>query len=145
MADNATRIATLQAILDAGASGVSVGGESVTYDLAEQLNREAGFDRIPRTILTKPPSAELKPNQVDQDKRPPDNMLDEILARYVEADETGEEIVADGFAPEVVSRVLRMVDAAEYKRRQAAPVLKVTARAFGTGRRMPIAQRFRPT
>jgi len=116
--------------------------KTVVYQLAEHLNAEAGRDRIPRSTLTKPPSAELKPGQVDQDKLPPYDLLDEILARYVEKDLTAEQIISEGFDAEVVSRVVRMVDLAEYKRKQAAPVLKVTARAFGSGRRMPIAQRF---
>jgi len=118
--------------------------KTVVYRLAEQLNAEADFQRIPTSILTKAPSAELKPNQFDQDKLPPYDLLDQILARYIEQDRTGEQIVAEGFDPNVVGRVLRMVDAAEYKRRQAAPVLKGTAKAFGSGRRVPIAQRFVP-
>ncbi len=113
------------------------------YRLAEQLNAEAGYDRIPRSVLTKAPSAELKPDQTDQDKLPPYELLDAILYRYIEEDRTASEIAAEGYDPEVVHRVVKMVDAAEYKRQQAAPVLKVTARAFGTGRRMPIAQRYR--
>lgn len=116
--------------------------KTVVYRLARQLNAEAHAERIPRSILDKLPSAELKPNQLDQDKLPPYELLDPILARYIEEDKTGEEIVAEGFDADVVNAVLAMVDACEYKRRQAAPVLKVTARAFGTGRRMPIAQRF---
>jgi len=111
-------------------------------ELAEQLNTEAGAERIPRRIRAKPPSAELKPGQLDQDKLPPYDLLDPILARYIEQDRTAEEIIAEGFAAEQVRRVVAMVDAAEYKRKQAAPVLKVTPRAFGAGRRMPIAQRY---
>ncbi|HOD80912.1 MAG: Glutamine-dependent NAD(+) synthetase [Planctomycetes bacterium ADurb.Bin126] len=112
------------------------------FRLAQHLNVEAGHERINRSIITKPPSAELKPNQVDQDKLPPYDLLDAILERYIEGDQTGEQIASAGFDGEVVRRVVRMVDAAEYKRKQAAPVLKVTARAFGTGRRVPIAQRY---
>ena len=114
------------------------------FRLAEQLNAEADGQRIPESILTKPPSAELKPDQFDEDKLPPYELLDGILSRYIEEDETAEKIIADGFDADVVRRVVRMVDAAEYKRKQAAPVLKVTSRAFGTGRRMPIAQRYVP-
>jgi len=116
--------------------------KTVVYRLAQQLNAESGGERIPRSSLAKPPSAELKPNQTDQDKLPPYDLLDAILARYIEQDKTGEEIIAEGFDPATVAGVIRMVDLAEYKRKQAAPVLKVTARAFGAGRRMPIAQRF---
>ncbi len=114
------------------------------YRLADRLNAEAGCERIPAGTITKAPSAELKPNQVDQDKLPPYDLLDEILRRYLEADEGPEEIVAAGLDAPTVRRVVRMVDAAEFKRRQSAPTLKVTPRAFGTGRRMPIAQRYSP-
>jgi NAD+ synthetase len=117
--------------------------KTTVYRLAEQLNAEAGFDRIPRSIIDKPPTAELKPNQTDQDKLPPYDLLDEILRRYIEEDKTAAQIVAEGFDGPTVRRAVGMVDAAEYKRKQAAPVLKVTSRAFGTGRRMPIAQRYR--
>ncbi len=116
--------------------------KTVVYRLAEQLNAEVGCDRIPRSTITKPPSAELKPDQTDQDKLPPYDLLDEILARYVEQDQTAEQIIADRFDESIVRRTVQLVDAAEYKRRQGAPVLKVTPRAFGTGRRMPIAQRY---
>ncbi len=115
------------------------------YRLAQQLNDEAGFDRIPRNTFDKPPSAELKPNQTDQDKLPPYDLLDQILQRYVEEDMTAETIVAQGYDSATVYRVARMVDLSEYKRKQAAPVLKVSSRAFGAGRRMPIAQRYVPT
>ena len=119
--------------------------KTTVYGLARQLNDEAGGERIPAGTLTKPPSAELKPDQVDQDKLPPYDLLDEILRRYIERDETAEQIVAGGLPAHEVRRVIGMVDAAEHKRQQAPPVLKVTTRAFGTGRRMPIAQRYVPT
>jgi len=112
------------------------------FALARQLNAEAGTDRIPASILTKPPSAELKPGQVDQDKLPPYDLLDAILTRYIEEDVTSDVIMAGGQDEAVVRQVVAMVDAAEYKRTQAPPTLKVTPRAFGAGRRMPIAQRY---
>jgi NAD+ synthase (glutamine-hydrolysing) len=118
--------------------------KTVAYRLARQLNAESPRPRIPERTFTKPPSAELKPDQTDQDKLPPYDLLDAILEQYVEQDKTAEQIVATGLDPATVARVVRMVDTAEYKRKQAAPVLKVTARAFGTGRRMPIAQRYVP-
>ena len=118
--------------------------KTVVYRLAEHLNARAGAPRIPESTLTKPPSAELKPGQTDQDKLPPYDLLDEILKRYIEGDRTAEQIAAEGLDAHTVRRIVRMVDRAEFKRRQAAPVLKVTARAFGTGRRMPIAQRYDP-
>jgi len=117
--------------------------KTTVYRLARHINVAAGTDRIPASTLTKPPSAELKPGQVDQDKLPPYDLLDAILCRYIEHDLTAEQIIAEGYDASVVTRVVRMVDLTEYKRKQAAPVLKVTARAFGTGRRMPIAQRYR--
>ena len=118
--------------------------KTTVYKLAYRLNDETGLERIPAGSLTKPPSAELKPGQVDQDKLPPYDLLDEILTRLVESDASADEIIADALPADVVQRVVRMLDTAEYKRKQAAPVLKVTGRAFGMGRRMPIAQRYRP-
>jgi NAD+ synthetase len=112
------------------------------YALCRHLNEQAGAARIPEHILTKPPSAELKPDQTDQDKLPPYDTLDDILRRYVEQDHTAHEISDAGFDRDLVARIVRMVDRSEYKRQQAARVLKVSSRAFGIGRRMPIAQRF---
>lgn len=113
------------------------------YHLAEHINAIARTDRIPRNIIDKPPSAELKPDQTDQDKLPEYPLLDAILERYIEQDMTAGAIAREGYNLEVIRRVVSMVDLAEYKRKQAAPVLKMTARAFGQGRRMPIAQRYR--
>jgi len=97
---------------------------------------------IPQHILDKPPSAELKPGQVDQDSLPPYEVLDDILDRLVQGHESGADIVAAGHDPAVVDQVVRLVSRAEFKRRQAPPVLKVTDRAFGMGWRMPIAYRW---
>jgi NAD+ synthase (glutamine-hydrolysing) len=113
------------------------------YALARRLNRDAVI--IPETVFTKPPSAELKPDQTDQDTLPPYEELDRILGSYLLGNATSAEISAGGENPETVRRVLDMVSRAEFKRRQAAPVLKVTPRAFGTGRRIPIARRFHET
>jgi NAD+ synthetase len=96
---------------------------------------------IPANILTKPPSAELKPGQVDQDSLPPYDILDDILQRWIEKHQSLEQIVAAGHDAAVVNKVVRMVARAEFKRRQAPPGLKITDRAFGTGWRMPIASR----
>jgi NAD+ synthetase len=112
------------------------------YALARQLNAEAGCERIPARTLTKPPSAELKPDQTDQDKLPPYETLDPILKYYVEDDLTAQAIIEKGYNAELVRQVVRLVDLSEYKRQQAARVLKVSSRAFGMGRRVPIAQRF---
>jgi NAD+ synthase (glutamine-hydrolysing) len=113
------------------------------YALAGRLNREARL--IPEPVLSKPPSAELKPDQTDQDTLPPYDELDRILQRYLLDNATAAEIAAEGENEPTVRRVLDMVSRAEFKRRQAAPVLKVTPRAFGTGRRIPIARRFHET
>ncbi len=110
------------------------------YALARYINRNG--ERIPSSTLTKPPSAELKPDQVDQDTLPPYDLLDAILHLYIEENLTARDIIAKGFDEAVVRWVARRVDLNEYKREQAAPGLKVTSVAFGIGRRMPIAQRF---
>ena len=95
---------------------------------------------IPESVLTKAPSAELRPDQTDQDSLPPYDLLDQILNLYLLHSKTLEEITAAGFEEELVKNVLSMVGKAEFKRRQAPPVLKVSPRAFGTGRRIPIAR-----
>ena len=108
------------------------------YDVCAWLNR--GPDVIPRTTLTKAPSAELRPNQTDQDSLPPYDVLDAILERHVERYQSEAEIVGAGFDAATVRRVLRLVRTAEFKRRQAAPGLRISERAFGTGWRMPVAR-----
>ncbi len=113
----------------------------MVYRVARWVNREREI--IPESTLLKAPSAELRPNQTDQDSLPPYDQLDAILDLYVVAGKAPEEIVAAGFEESLVHRVLRLIDGAEYKRRQAAPGLKVTTKAFGVGRRIPIAQRWR--
>lgn len=128
------------------AGGLAVIGDlpkTLVYRVSRQANRRAGAQLIPERTFTKPPSAELKPDQTDQDSLPPYDVLDDILAAYIEERLPAEEIVARGHDPETVKRVLRMVVGSEYKRRQAAPVLKVTGKAFGEGRRIPIAHGWR--
>ncbi|MEM9487218.1 MAG: NAD+ synthase, partial [Cyanobacteria bacterium P01_F01_bin.116] len=107
--------------------------------LIEQNNK---LEIIPSNILTKPPSAELRPDQVDQDSLPPYDILDDILERLIQRHQSAADIVAAGHAPHVVQRVTHLLTRAEFKRRQAPPVLKVTDRAFGLGWRMPIASRW---
>jgi NAD+ synthase (glutamine-hydrolysing) len=120
------------------------------YSLARWINANhaaCGFKRppIPEASITKVPSAELRPNQTDQDSLPPYEVLDEIVERYVEGRQAPSSIVREtGFDASVVARVARMIDLAEYKRKQAAVGLKVTTVAFGSGRRVPIAQGWRP-
>lgn len=117
--------------------------KTMVYRLARWINREREI--IPESSITKPPSAELRPDQTDQDSLPPYEVLDAILDAYVVQCRPVAEILAKGFDPEHVRRVVRLIDLSEYKRRQAAPGLKVTSKAFGVGRRIPIAQRWRET
>ena len=122
------------------------GGLAVIADLPKMMVYRVARWRnqrkpdIPEAILTKAPSAELRPNQTDQDSLPPYELLDQILELHVEQCQSAEEIIAQGFDERTVRRVLRLVRMAEFKRKQAAPVLKVTSRAFGTGWRMPIVR-----
>jgi NAD+ synthetase len=111
------------------------------YELAQWINRDGEI--IPWNTIKKPPSAELRPNQTDQDSLPPYDLLDRILRHYVVDDADPRMLVAEGVAPETVKDVLNKIVFSEYKRRQAAPGLKVSPRAFGMGRRVPIAQSFR--
>ena len=110
--------------------------KTLVYRLAEYRNKIKSV--IPRRVFERPPSAELAPDQKDTDSLPPYSMLDPILERYVELDQSAEDIVAAGFDEALVRRVLRMVERNEYKRRQAAPGVRITPRAFGRDRRYPI-------
>ena len=115
--------------------------KTVVYRIAHWLNAIKGRNIIPKATLTKPPSAELRPGQTDQDSLPPYEILDEILRRHIELHQPAEEIVEAGLDCATVRRVLRLVKAAEFKRRQAAPGIKVTDQAFGSGWRMPVASK----
>jgi NAD+ synthase/NAD+ synthase (glutamine-hydrolysing) len=112
--------------------------KTLVYRIARWVNRGGAI--IPASSIEKPPSAELRPNQIDQDSLPPYDVLDAILLRHIEHGADAMTLQADGFDADVVRRVLHLVRISEFKRRQAAPALKVTARAFGTGWRMPIAR-----
>jgi NAD+ synthase (glutamine-hydrolysing) len=128
------------------AGGLAVIGDllkTLVYRVARAVNARAGRTLVPERTLTKPPSAELKPGQLDQDTLPPYEVLDDVLRGFVEERLPLEAIVARGHDPAVVRRVLRMVIQSEYKRRQAAPALKVSEKAFGEGRRFPIAHGYR--
>jgi NAD+ synthase/NAD+ synthase (glutamine-hydrolysing) len=122
------------------------GGLAVIADLPKMMVYRVSRWRnqvkadIPEAILTKPPSAELRPDQRDQDSLPPYDLLDQILELHIEQCQSAEDIIASGYDQDTVRRVLRLVRMAEFKRKQAAPVLKVTSRAFGTGWRMPIVR-----
>jgi NAD+ synthase (glutamine-hydrolysing) len=117
--------------------------KTMVYKLAQYRNHQAGKEVIPPAILTKAPSAELRPNQKDTDTLPPYEVLDPILKAYVEDDLAIDQIIAMGFDRETVLRVAKLVDRNEYKRRQAAPGIKITPRDFGRDRRLPITNRFR--
>jgi NAD+ synthase (glutamine-hydrolysing) len=118
--------------------------KTLLYELARWRNdRDGGEPRIPQRVLDKPPSAELRPDQKDTDSLPPYEELDPIIEAYVEDDRGPEEIVAAGADRATVERIVAMIDRAEYKRRQAAPGIKITPRAFGRDRRMPITNRYR--
>jgi NAD+ synthase (glutamine-hydrolysing) len=130
---------TLYGDMSGGLAVISDVPKTMVYELAAFINRHAEI--IPPEIIDKPPSAELRPNQVDQDTLPPYPVLDKVLHYYIEENCSAEEIINLGFDRETVRAVARMVDKNEFKRKQAAPGLKITSKAFGPGRRMPIAAR----
>jgi NAD+ synthetase len=131
---------TLYGDMAGGLAVISDVPKTMIYELAHWINRKR--EVIPRSTIEKAPSAELKPNQKDQDTLPPYEVLDQILQLYVEENLSARDIIARGFDEKTVRWVQRRVDLNEYKREQAAPGLKVTSRAFGIGRKMPIAQRY---
>jgi NAD+ synthase (glutamine-hydrolysing) len=113
------------------------------FRLAKHLNERAGREVIPQSIIERAPSAELRPDQLDEDSLPPYSELDRVLEAYVELDESLEELSSDGFDPGVVERAVALIDRAEYKRRQAPPGVKLRPKAFGRDRRIPITNRWR--
>jgi NAD+ synthase (glutamine-hydrolysing) len=117
--------------------------KTLVYELCRDRNARAGRALVPERVLTKPPSAELRPDQRDDQSLPPYDVLDPILEAYVEDDRTRAELVDMGFDPAVVERITRLVDAAEYKRRQTPPGVRVTPKAFGKDRRVPITNGYR--
>ena len=117
--------------------------KTLVYRLCRMRNARAGHEIIPEDVLTKPPSAELRPDQRDDQSLPPYEVLDPVLEAYVEDDMTAGELEAAGHDPEVVRQVVRLVDLAEYKRRQSPPGVRVTPKAFGKDRRVPITNRYR--
>ncbi len=136
----ATGYCTLYGDMAGGLAVISDVPKTMVYDLAHWINRER--ELIPERIITRPPTAELRPNQTDQDTLPPYEILDAILNLYIEEHSSREQVVGHGFDPKVVDWVIKTVNRNEYKRRQAAPGLKVTTRAFGIGRRMPVAAKY---
>ena len=121
------------------AGGLSVIGDvykTDVYKLAEYINRQSGI--IPQNSISKPPSAELRPDQLDSDSLPDYNVLDPILFQYIELRKSAEKIIAEGFDKQTVLKVVRLINNNEYKRYQAPPVLRISSKAFGAGRRMPL-------
>ncbi len=141
--ESATGYTTLYGDMTGGLAVIQDVPKLLVYRLSELVNERAGQEVIPVSVLTKPPSAELRPDQFDEQSLMPYERLDPILQAFVEEDRSLDEIVASGFDESDVKRVMSLVTGAEYKRRQAAPGLKITPRAFGRDRRFPIANRYR--
>jgi len=116
--------------------------KTLVYKLAERINRIWGREVIPGDVITRPPSAELRPDQKDSDSLPDYDQLDEILKGYVEEDKSAQQLVESGLPEEVVRKVIRMVDRNEYKRRLSPPGIRITPKAFGKDRRLPITNRY---
>ncbi|HEX5613899.1 MAG TPA: NAD+ synthase, partial [Acidimicrobiia bacterium] len=138
----ATGYATLYGDMAGGFAVVKDVPKSLCYALALDRNERAGRDVIPRAIIEKPPSAELRPDQFDSDSLPPYDVLDPVLQEYIESDRSVSELIDAGYDPDLVRRVARMVDTNEYKRRQAPPGVRVSPKAFGKDRRLPITNRW---
>lgn len=133
---------TLYGDMAGGLAAISDVPKTMVYDLSRYVNSKAGRELIPRRVLERAPTAELRPGQRDQDDLPPYEMLDPILKAYIEDEKSTDEIVALGFDRAIVADVIRRMDRNEYKRHQAPPGLRVTSRAFGSGRRMPITNKY---
>jgi NAD+ synthase (glutamine-hydrolysing) len=134
--------ATLYGDMAGGFAAIKDVPKTLVYELVQHRNEVAGRELIPASVLDRAPSAELRPDQLDSDSLPPYELLDRILESYVERDEGREEMIAAGLPADVVDEVVRMVDRSEYKRRQAAPGIRITPKAFGRDRRLPITNRF---
>ncbi len=135
--------ATLYGDMAGGFAVIKDVPKTLVYELVRYRNSLSDTGLVPESVLERPPSAELRPGQLDQDSLPPYEMLDRILAAYVEEDRGRDEIVSDGLPAEVVDEVIAMVDRSEYKRRQAPPGIRITPKAFGRDRRLPITNRSR--
>ena len=141
--ENAVGYATLYGDMAGGLAPIKDVPKTLVYELVRWRNAQGpGEGPIPQRTVTKPPSAELRPEQKDTDSLPPYDVLDPLIEAYVEEDGSPEEIVAEGADPVLVERVIAMIDRAEHKRRQSAPGIKITPKAFGRDRRMPITNRY---
>jgi NAD+ synthase (glutamine-hydrolysing) len=134
--------ATLYGDMAGGFAAIKDVPKTLVYELVRHRNAESEAPPVPASVIERAPSAELRPDQLDSDSLPPYDLLDRVLEAYVERDLGREEMIADGMPAEVVDEVVRMVDRSEYKRRQAAPGIRITPRAFGRDRRLPITNRF---
>ncbi len=117
--------------------------KTLVYELARYRNRRSGKEMIPETVIAREPSAELAKNQKDSDSLPPYNVLDTILMEYIEHDRSLKGVVSFGIDSDIAAEVIRIVDRNEYKRRQVPPGVKITPKAFGKDRRLPITNRYR--
>ena len=118
--------------------------KTLVYRLSNFINAKAGRELIPQTTITRIPSAELREGQKDSDSLPDYDVLDAILKDYIEGDKSPQELIESGYDGQLVRRVIRMIDRSEYKRRQSPPGIKITPKAFGKDRRMPITNRYIP-
>jgi NAD+ synthase (glutamine-hydrolysing) len=134
--------ATLYGDMAGGFAAIKDVPKTAVYELVRHRNASAGRELVPASVLDRAPSAELRPDQRDSDTLPPYELLDRVLEAYVERDQGREEMVAAGMPGDVVDEVVRMVDRSEYKRRQAAPGIRITPKAFGRDRRLPITNRY---
>jgi NAD+ synthase (glutamine-hydrolysing) len=135
--------ATLYGDMAGGFAVIKDVPKTLVYRLVRYRNLLSGEQLVPESVLERAPSAELRPGQLDQDSLPPYEVLDRVLAAYVEEDRGRDQIAADGVPAEIVDEVIAMVDRSEYKRRQAPPGIRITPKAFGRDRRLPITNRFR--
>jgi len=141
----ATGYATLYGDMAGGFAVIKDAPKTLVQQLSRHCNVMAGREVIPESIIVRPPTAELRPDQKDEDSLPPYAVLDEILKAYVEDDLSVDEMLAAGMPADAVAQTIRLVDRSEYKRRQAPPGIKITRRNFGRDRRLPIVNRYQPT
>ncbi|MGE0506979.1 MAG: NAD(+) synthase, partial [Solirubrobacterales bacterium] len=134
--------ATLYGDMAGGFAVIKDVPKELVYALVRRRNERAGCEQVPASVLDRAPSAELRPDQLDADSLPPYELLDRILEAYVERDLGREEMIAEGMPAATIDEVIRLVDRSEYKRRQAAPGIRITPKAFGKDRRLPITNRF---
>ncbi|NCC53324.1 MAG: NAD(+) synthase, partial [Spartobacteria bacterium] len=140
----ATGYCTLYGDMAGGFAVIKDVPKTLVFDLCRWRNGQGGEPVIPPDIITRPPSAELRPDQKDTDSLPPYDVLDQILDRYVERDMGVRQIIDEGFDEDTVLRIARLVDRSEYKRRQGPPGIKIMPKAFGRDRRVPITNQYTP-